>query len=82
MVRTHEDETVTNTVEMIGALADNYNNLDTTRDYTASDTFEVEAYTEPDPSTGVDIKNTFVFIGLVIITVIGGSVVILNRKRA
>ena len=82
VVRTHEDETVTNTVEMIGALADNYNNLDTSRDYTASDTFDVEAYTEPDPSTGVDIKNTFVFIGLVIITVIGGSVVILNRKRA
>ena len=82
VVRTGEEETITNTVEMIGALADDYNLLDTTRDYTASDTFDVDAYTEPDPQTGVAIKNTFVFIGLVIITVIGGSVVILNRKRA
>ena len=82
VVRTGEQQTITNTVEMIGALADDNNNLDTTRDYTASDTFDVDAYTEPDPQTGVNIKNTLVFIGLVIITVIGGSVVILNRKRA
>lgn len=74
--------TYTNTVEMIGALADDYNNLDTTHDYTATADYIVNGNDPGDPDTGAVVKNTFVFIGLVIITVIGGSVVILNRKRA
>lgn len=74
--------TYTNTVEMIGALADDYNNLDTTQDYTATADYIVNGNDPGDPDTGVVVKNTFVFIGLVVITVIGGSVVILNRKRA
>ena len=82
VVRTGDEEDITNVVEMIGALADDYNNLDTTKDYIASDDFHVEKYNEPDPVTGVVAKNTIVFIGLIIITIIGGSVVVLNRQRS
>ena len=74
--------TYTNTVEMIGALADNYNNLDTSIDYIATAPYIVEGNDPGDPDTGVVVKNTAVFIGLVVITVIGGSVVILNRKKS
>ena len=81
VVQTGEEETITNTVEMIGALADDYNNLNPDGDYTASDTFNVGAFSEPDPFTGVNAKNLAAFIGLVIIAVIGGSVIILNRKK-
>ena len=76
--------TYTNTVEMIGALADNYNNLDMdqSEDYVASDIYVVEGNDPGPPNTGVVVRNTVVFIGLVVITVIGGSVVILNRKKS
>ena len=34
----------------------------------------------PDPFTGVNIKNTAIFTGLVVIAIIGDSIIILNRR--
>ena len=73
---------VTNTVEMIGALADNDFNLNTSHPYIASVTFHVAETVDPGVPTGVEHKNLFIFIGLVIIAVAGGGVVILNRRKS
>ncbi len=35
---------------------------------------------EPGPFTGVNIKNTVIFISLIVVATVGGSIVILNRR--
>jgi hypothetical protein len=81
-INTVNEQIVTNTVEMIGALADNNYNLDTSHAYTASADFHIQQYIDPGVPTGAEHKNLFIFIGLVIIAVAGGGVVILNRRKS
>ncbi len=82
-IENHEIEagTITNTVEMIGALADNNNYLDTSKEYKASASYDVEEFDEPDPVTGVVAKNTIVFIGLIVVAVVGGGAIIVSRRK-
>ena len=82
VVNTVEETTITNTVEMIGALADNNNLLDTTKDYIATADFDIDEYTEPGPFTGVTFRNIALFAGLTVLAMTGVVVIMLNRKKA
>ena len=62
------DQTLTNTVKLTGALADNNYTLDLGQDYTASAPFTTVA--EPAPFTGI-IDNAAVHFGLVVVALTG-----------
>ena len=81
-ILTVAEEDVTNTVEMIGALADNNYNLDTSHPYVATADFHIAQLNEPPVPSGAASKNMFIFLGLVIIAIAGGGVVILNRRKS
>ena len=80
-VTENEEKDYTNTVELIGALADDNNFLDTTKEYKATADFHTVLYEEPPVITGVNISNIVIFIGVALLGLAGGSVVILNRKK-
>ena len=67
-VHEDKDQTLTNSVELIGALADNNRVLDNSQDYVASVSFTTEA--QPAPLTGI-ITNPAIYIGLIIAALIG-----------
>lgn len=80
-VTENEEKDYTNTVELIGALADDNNFLDITKEYKASVDFHTVLYEEPPVITGVNISNIVIFIGVALLGLAGGSVVILNRRK-
>lgn len=80
-VTENEEKDYTNTVELIGALADDNNFLDTTKEYKATADFHTVLYEEPPVITGVNISNIVIFIGVALLGLAGGSVVILNRRK-
>lgn len=80
-VTENEEKDYTNTVELIGALADDNNFLDTTKEYKATADFHTVLYEEPPVITGVNISNIVIFIGVALLGLAGGSMVVLNRKK-
>ncbi len=66
-VQQNESQTLTNTVKLTGALADNNNVLDQSQEYIASVTFTTVA--EPAPLTGI-IFNPVIYIGMIAIAAI------------
>ena len=80
-VTENEEKDYTNTVELIGALADDNNFLDITKEYKASVDFHTVLYEESPVITGVNISNIVIFIGVALLGLAGGSVVILNRRK-
>ena len=80
-VTENEEKDYTNTVELIGALADDNNFLDTTKEYKATADFHTVLYEEPPVITGVNISNIVIFIGVALLGLAGGGMVVLNRKK-
>ena len=60
-VTENEEKDYTNTVELIGALADDNNFLDITKEYKATADFHTVLYEEPPVITGVNISNIVIF---------------------
>lgn len=80
-VTENEEKDYTNTVELIGALADDNNFLDTTKEYKATADFHTVLYEEPPVITGVNISSIVIFIGVALLGLAGGGMVVLNRKK-
>ncbi len=79
-VRQNVSQTLTNTVKLTGALADNNQVLDQSQEYTASVTFTTVA--EPAPLTGV-IFDALPYVGMITFA-LGGPIlalILLNKKR-
>ena len=81
-IANNEDATIVNEVEISGAraLIDNYE-MDSTKDYTDSVSFDVDHWEELPVVTGLDIGNILLFVVIATFGLAGIIVVILLRRR-